>query len=351
MSREKRKRDHLLHAYEMGHNRSNGLDDIRFVHNSIPEGNIEQIDMSSKIGELLLSSPIFINAMTGGGGTKTVNINQQLADVAKETNVGMAVGSQMAALKDSSQEESYRIVRKVYPNGTLIANLGAEATVDQARKAVEMIEANALQIHVNVIQELVMPEGDRDFSGTLKRIEGLVTKVEVPLIIKEVGYGMSRETIESLVNVGVQIIDIGGYGGTNFSKIENKRRTRKLNIFNDWGITTASSLLEAQSVGNKCQIIASGGLQQSSDLAKCLALGAKAGGFAGRFLQLLMSEGPEALIQEIQDLKAEMRLIMLALGVSSIEELQQVPITISGETLNWSQQRGFPLHDFLKSRT
>lgn len=152
----------------------------------------------------------FINAMTGGGGEKTLHINEQLAYVAKQHNLAMAVGSQMAALKDESEAASYKVIRKVNPNGIFFANLGSEATIEQAERAVDMIEANALQIHLNVIQELTMPEGDRDFTGVLQRIEKIVLNSKVPVIVKEVGFGMSKETMQQLANVGVtQLILVG----------------------------------------------------------------------------------------------------------------------------------------------
>ena len=141
-----------------------------------------------------------------------------------------------------------------------------------------MVEANALQIHLNVIQELTMPEGDRDFSGALKRIEDIIQGIEVPVIVKEVGFGMNQESVHNFTSVGVQIVDIGGFGGTNFSKIENKRRKRLLPFFDQWGISTAASIVEAKDSGSEIDIIASGGIQNSLDIAKSIALGANVGG-------------------------------------------------------------------------
>ena len=169
MSRSKRKWDHIQYALSTGQERLTGLDDIMFVHQSLPEIGLENISLNTKIGELLLSSPIFINAMTGGGGEKTLKINRDLARVAKESGMAMAVGSQMSALKNVEEVETYRVVRMENPHGIVIGNLGSEASVDDALRAVEMLEADALQVHLNAIQELAMPEGDRDFSGALKQ--------------------------------------------------------------------------------------------------------------------------------------------------------------------------------------
>ncbi|WP_226679732.1 type 2 isopentenyl-diphosphate Delta-isomerase [Sutcliffiella horikoshii] len=340
MSRAQRKMDHIQHALTTGQVRQTGFDDVMFVHQSLPNLSTTDIQLNTKIGELTLSSPIFINAMTGGGGEKTWEINKALAEVAKNCKVGLAVGSQMSAIKDRDEAATYEIVRKANPNGLIFANLGSEATLDQAKKAVDMLEADALQIHLNVIQELVMPEGDRDFSGALGRIERIVESLNVPVIVKETGFGISRETAKKLVDAGVSVIDVSGYGGTNFSKIENERRTQRLEFFNDWGIPTAASIAEVKHALPDTSIIGSGGIQKPMDIAKAVALGASAVGMAGYFLKVFMEEGQEGLIQLIQQTHEELRWMMTALGASTIEELQQAPVVIKGETYHWLSQRG-----------
>jgi isopentenyl-diphosphate delta-isomerase len=340
LSRTQRKLDHIKHALKIGQEGSNGFHDITFVHQSLPDRSVEEVDFQSFIGELSLSSPIFINAMTGGGGEETKKLNRDLAIAAKETGIGMAVGSQMAAIKDPTQVDTYSVVRKENPNGIIIGNLGGEATLDQAKRAVEMLEANALQIHLNVIQELTMPEGDRSFKHTLKRIETISSGINVPVIVKEVGFGMSKETVEKLVSVGVSIIDVGGFGGTNFAKIENERREKVLSYFNHWGITTACSLLEAKSVDAPISIISSGGIRDSLDIAKSHALGADAVGLAGHFLKIYKQQGLELLIEEIRTIQEDLRLIMTALGTRNISELKKAPIVIEGKTYHWAIQRG-----------
>lgn len=339
MSRADRKLDHLHHALTLNSKRSTGLADIHFVHNSIPELLVRDISLNTRIGELSLSSPFFINAMTGGGGEKTVEINRHLAIVAKECQLAMALGSQMAALKDEDEIKSYRVVREQNPNGIILANLGSEATLDEAKRAVEMVEANALQIHLNVIQELTMPEGDCHFTGTLTRIETIASNIQVPVIIKEVGFGMSWETAHQLKNTGISIFDVGGFGGTNFAEIENQRRDKPFSFFNEWGIPTAASIVEVCSV-NPDAVIASGGLKEAIDIAKSIALGASACGLAGKMLKVLMTKGEEGLIHEIKTIQNELKIIMAALGAKSIEELKQVPLVISGSTYHWLAQRG-----------
>jgi isopentenyl-diphosphate delta-isomerase len=331
--------DHIQHALTTGQVRQTGFDDVMFVHQSLPDLSTTDIQLNTKIGELSLSSPIFINAMTGGGGKRTWEINKALAEVAKVCNIGLAVGSQMSAIKDQDEAATYEIVRKANPDGLVFANLGSEATVDQAKKAVDMLEANAIQIHLNVIQELVMPEGDRDFTGALGRIERIVNSLDVPVIVKETGFGISRETAEKLVDVGVSIIDISGFGGTNFSKIENERRTQRLDFFNAWGIPTAASIAEVKHALPGTSIIGSGGIQRPLDIAKAITLGASAIGMAGYFLKVFMEEGQEALIQLIHETHDELRWMMTALGASTIEQLQQAPVVIKGETYHWLTQR------------
>ena len=195
------------------------------------------------------------------------------------------------ALKDPAERKTYEIVRKHNPNGMVFGNLGSEATVQQARDAVEMIEADALQIHLNVIQELTMPEGDRDFRGALERIQHIAENISVPVIVKETGFGISKEAAYSLSRSTISAIDIGGFGGTNFSKIENQRRKRMLDFFDDWGIPTAISIAGDAILHSDKPILASGGIQNSLDIVKSLGLGASAVGMAGVILKQLLETG------------------------------------------------------------
>ncbi|TYS66548.1 type 2 isopentenyl-diphosphate Delta-isomerase [Bacillus infantis] len=340
MSRSKRKWDHIEFALSTGQKRIAGFDDIDFIHQSLPDSAVDQVKIETEIGGLTLSSPILINAMTGGGGEKTLKINQELAMAAAETGLAMAVGSQMAALKDPAERESYKIVRQENPKGIVIGNLGSEADAEQAKRAIEMIEANALQIHLNVVQELTMPEGDRDFRDALRRIESICKNVQVPVIVKEVGFGTSRESAAKLAAAGVSAIDVGGFGGTNFARIENERRERLLSFFNGWGIPTATSILEVKAEETGVSIIGSGGIQTAFDAAKTIACGADAAAMAGYLLKILMSEGHVQLIKEIHTLHEELAFIMAALGAETIKDLQRAPFIISGKTHHWLSERG-----------
>ncbi|SDY86411.1 isopentenyl-diphosphate delta-isomerase [Evansella caseinilytica] len=346
MSRAKRKLDHISHALKTGQKQDTGFGDIRFIHQSLPNTNVDNVSLTAYFGELKVSSPIFINAMTGGGGAVTEKINSQLAELACILDIPLAVGSQMAAIKDPAEKNSYQIVRKKNPRGVIFANIGSEATIDQAKACVDMLEANCLQVHLNVIQELVMPEGDRHFEGALSRVEKIANHVNVPVIVKEVGFGMSMETIKKIVSTGVSIVDIGGFGGTNFSKIENERRLSPYSFFDDWGIPTAISIAEARNAAENITIAASGGIQTALDVAKALALGANVAGLAGKVLQWLTANGLEFTLEKINGMLYELKLILAALGAEDISALQRTPLVIHGNTLSWLKQRGINADDY-----
>ncbi len=343
LSRESRKMEHVSLALQQGKERNTAFDDIVLLHNPIPELNYDELLLNSMIGGLLTSSPIFINAMTGGAHD-TLTINQQLAIVARELRIPMAVGSQMAAIKNRDLATTYSIVRKENPNGVIFANLGQEATLDQAQMAIEMIEADAIQIHLNVMQELIMPEGDRDFTGVLQRIASIVDGVEIPVIVKEVGFGISVEAVRQLKNIGVRIIDVGGKGGTNFATIENRRREHAYPIFNNWGIPTPISLLEANQIDG-IQLIGSGGIQHGLDVVKSIALGASLVGMAGSFLRVLQKEGISGLKKYIDDLHTQIKIAMMGIGAKDITSIRSKPILISGNTREWCQARGMRIED------
>jgi isopentenyl-diphosphate Delta-isomerase len=339
VTRAQRKQDHINYALSTGQQRRTGFDEVAFVHQSLPNIAVDEIHLQTKIGELNWSSPIFINAMTGGGGVTTLEINKELSILSRETGLAIAVGSQMSALKERDERKTYEIVRKHNPNGMILGNLGSEATVQQAKDAVEMIEANALQIHLNVIQELTMPEGDRDFRGALERILEVAENIPVPVIVKETGFGISAEAAKSLSHSNITAIDIGGFGGTNFSKIENKRRKRMLDFFNDWGIPTAISIAESHAASSK-PILASGGIQNSLDIVKSLGLGASAAGMAGVILKQLLESGLNDTIDEVKQIHTDIQFLMCALGCRRIEDLHSVPMVLSGNVYHWLHVRG-----------
>lgn len=339
MQRTSRKKEHIQFAVQTGQSGHHGFEDVKFVHNCIPESAYQSTSLNTMIGGLHLSSPIIINAMTGGAH-ETLIVNEKLAKLAKECGLAMAVGSQMAAIKDPSVKDSYSIIRKIHPKGLFMANLGAEATVPQALQAVEMIEADILQIHLNVMQELIMPEGDRDFRGVCERIQAIVEAVPCPVLIKEVGFGMNVESVAKLLPLGVSVLDVGGFGGTNFAMIENQRRADRLDLFNDWGMTTVQSLLEVGPSRDNIDIVATGGIRNGLEIAKALALGASAVGMAGYFLRLVLERTEHESITEIEQIHHQIRLIMTVLGAECIRELWDKPLVIGGDSYHWATMRG-----------
>ena len=339
MSRSERKIDHIHHA--LGHEREhhNHFDDVDIVHQSLANLDFHSLNIGTKVGELSLSSPLFVNAMTGGGGEKTREINRDIAVAAKETGIGMAVGSQMSALKNPEERKTYEIVREMNPTGTIFANVGSEANADQALEAINMLQADALQIHINTLQEMIMPEGDRDFTKRLKNIEQIVTKSPVPVIIKEVGYGISKESVITLKEVGVTYVDVGGRGGTNFSKVENLRREKPLASFNNWGIPTPMSILELSHYFPDIHLIGSGGIRNGLDGVKSLILGSQAFGMAGGLLRVLINEGKGALVTEIEHIHREVKIAMMLLNARNISEFHAKPYVLYGRTKEWADQR------------
>lgn len=334
-----RKDEHAALAMDFYREGGNDFDLIRLVHNSFPEMSVAETSLATELLDREFPLPFFINAMTGGS-EKTKEYNRQLAEVAKECGLMMATGSVSAALKDPSVADSFTIVRQVNPQGFIASNIGAGSNLEQAQRAVDLLEANALQIHVNVAQELVMPEGDRDFSQWLAKIETIVRHLPVPVIVKEVGFGMSRKMVQQLVDCGVTAIDISGRGGTSFTRIENARRPQQeLAYLADFGQSTPEALLEALEVPQIFDLIASGGIQNAYDIYKSLVLGARSCGVSGKMLHTVINGGPEAGIRLVADWSQELRLLMTLTGQRNLKDLREVPVTFSGSLLEWCLNR------------
>lgn len=342
---EQRKDDHIKLACEQYKSHAeSGFEHVRFIPNALPQLALSDVDTSVSVFDesTKWDTPLYINAMTGGS-KKGENINESLARVAAKTGLAMASGSLSAALKNPRLAGTFSVIRRFNPHGFVMANVSAGVSAEQAIKAVEILQANALQIHLNAAQELVMSEGDRDFSAWLNNIEGIVRELDsmkVPVVVKETGCGMSASDVLRLKNVGVRAVDVGGRGGTNFVAIENARRGRKSDyeFLDSWGLTTVESLLdiaqcdeilcEPRDCADSCnsarmQVFASGGVRTPLDVVRSLRLGASAAGVAGEFLHTLINEGEDALVEQIESWKAQIRVIMALLGCKNIEDLRE----------------------------
>ena len=340
MSRLIRKHEHIINALRVAEKHdAAGFDDVTFVHNALPEVSGHNVSLETEIFGKKLQAPLVINAITGGGKV-SAKINEGLAICARETGLAMAVGSQTVAFEYPECAESFRIARIIYPGGLLIANVGAHVKPDTAMKAVDMIAADALQVHLNAPQEMAMDEGDRDFSGWLRNIAAVVRKSKVPVIVKEVGFGLSLDTVRRLYEVGVRHFDTGGRGGTNFIAIEGMRSQQRVNPLVSWGIPTASSLVEINSCCLAETIIATGGINDGFEAAKALALGADAAGIAGTALKVLFDRDVGGLINRLENIKASLKKIMQLVGVKKPADLKTVPVVITGKTREWLTERG-----------
>jgi isopentenyl-diphosphate delta-isomerase len=310
-----------------------GLEGYHFVHQAVPELDLSAVDTRVAWFGKTLSAPLLISSMTGGTGSAGP-INRNLAAAAQAAGIAMGVGSQRAALEDPTLAATFRI-RDIAPDIVLFANLGAVQlnygyTVDHCRRAVDMIAADALILHLNPLQEAVQPEGDTNFAGLLTKIEQVCRGLTVPVIAKEVGWGVSEAAARQLASAGVAAIDVAGAGGTSWSQVEMHRarteqQRRVAAAFVDWGIPTAESIVNVRRAAPQVAVIASGGLRDGVDVAKCLALGAGLCGLAGPFLKAA-DRSVEAVQDAIAELSQTLRVAMFAAGAGDIARLQSTPL-------------------------
>lgn len=341
MIRQSRKLEHLKYSLLLDDGpAAAGFADFHLIHNCLPDLNWQDIVVNTSIAGISLSQPVIVNAITGGAAD-VLEVNRELAEFAHATGAAMAVGSQYSAIENSSIAETYKIVRKVNPDGVLFANLGAHASIEDARYAVEMIGAQAIQIHLNAGQEIIMSEGDRHFRGYLSQIEAIVQKINVPVIVKEVGCGIAYEQALALAAAGVQVIDVGGAGGTNFLAIEAARSQLTLDAeLTAWGIPTALAAVEVlAAAGPAIDVIVSGGIRTPLDAVKALALGGMAAGIAGPVLKTIKHQGLPGAINWYADFVTDIKRIMLLLGARTIRELHTVPVVITGASQEWLTAR------------
>jgi len=330
---------------------STGFDDVRLIHRALPEIDRDEIDLSTEMFGHRLRAPLIIESMTGGT-PQAARINRTLAKVAEKLGIAMGLGSQRAGIEAESLAYTYRIAREVAPSIPLFANLGCpqiarDDGLDRARKAVDMIQATGLFIHLNALQESVQYEGETHFGGMLKRISSLASGLPVPVLVKETGAGISKETAKAVEEAGVRGINVAGLGGTSWAAVEYYRARKKNSklqadlgmTFWDWGTPTVPSIVEVAN-STSLNVFASGGVRNGLHIAKAIALGAHYGGLALPMLKSA-SAGEKAATTRLTTMIEELRNAMFLTGSRNLEELRSTPLIITGATYQWLTQRGF----------
>jgi isopentenyl-diphosphate delta-isomerase len=338
-----RKDDHVRLAAEQQEAgaRRNDFDDVTFVHHALDGIDAERVDLGVDIAGTAWSLPFHINAMTGGS-ENTGRINRELAIAARETGVAIASGSLSAGLDDPALLPTFRVLRDENPGGVVWANIGVERSPDDARRAVEALAADALQVHLNSVQETVMPEGSRHFSGWLHSLEALRDAVDVPLVVKEVGFGLSTRTLTRLYDLGIPYADVSGRGGTDFVRIENsRRRGGDYGYLAGWGQSAVASLLDAPA--SVPVLLASGGVRTPLDVVRALALGARAVGVSGTFLAPVLDGGADALVARITEWSQHTRALFAVLGATDADALRRTDLIIDGPTARFCAARGIDI--------
>jgi isopentenyl-diphosphate delta-isomerase len=331
-----RKDDHI-HASLNQPFIENDFDHVRFVPDTLCFTDVSEVDIKIQAFGFEFDAPIYINAMSGGSD-KSLEINKKLAMIAKACHIPIATGSVSAAIKNPEWIDSFKVMRDIYKDGCIIANVGLSQTKEGAQKAIDILDANVLQVHLNAAQEITMPEGDRIFSFWPERLRSMIKHVNKQVIVKEVGFGMSRESIETLKSLGATYIDISGKGGTNFIQVENERRKTPLKGFESHGFSTVESLIEAREIKD-IHILASGGIRDPYDVVKALALGAEMVGLSGYFLKLVHDNEIEEAIEKTKTFIESIKMIMAVLNVKNTKELRKLPLVYSASLINFINQR------------
>jgi isopentenyl-diphosphate delta-isomerase len=358
---EKRKADHIkicLNEKAQARKATAGFEDVQFIHRALPEIDKQKIDLSTTVFGHKFSAPLIVGAMTGGTAEAT-RINATIAEAVERLQLGMGVGSQRAAIENQKLEKTFAIARKKAPTAFLIANIGGVQLVrgcgvKEVKKAVEMIDADAVAVHLNALQEAVQPEGQTNFQGVLAKIGEIAGELDKPVIVKETGAGIAAEDAKKLEAAGVKAIDVGGTGGTSFAAVEYYRTTGQENsvqhflgdVFWDWGIPTVVSLAETtQAV--KIPVIASGGVRTGRDVAKALALNACLASVSQPALQAAV-KGAKDTENMLSLLIEELRDVMFLVGAEKVQNLAKTPIVVTGKTAEWLKTRGFNVENYAK---
>lgn len=332
-----RKADHLRICLEddVQFRQTNGLDQYRFTHSCLPEVNLSEVDLKTQFLGKTLKAPLLISSMTGGTEQAKM-INSRLAVAAQQHGLAMGVGSQRIAVENPNVAHTFAM-RSLAPDAMLFANLGAIQLnytygLEQCLQVVDILEADALILHLNPLQECIQPHGDTNFKGLLAKIKQLCKQVNVPVIAKEVGNGISQEMATKLIEAGVDIIDVAGAGGTSWAKVESERAENNLQrrlgeTFADWGISTADCIVQIREQHPNLPLIASGGLRNGMEVAKAIALGADLAGLAFPFLQAA-SESETAIDELIELLISELKTVLFCTGNANLTELKRSPSLI-----------------------
>lgn len=346
-----RKDDHIRLASEQQDNPlpRRDYDDISFIHHALDGINRDQVDLSAQVGPWTYPAPLYVNGMTGGTDTAMI-INRNLAIAASRTGITMASGSVGIALDYPETAPSFTVIREENPDGIVFANIGAGRSVDDAKRAIDLLSADGLQLHVNAVQETVMPEGDREFSSWLGLIESIASSIDVPLMVKEVGAGLSAKTILKLRDAGVTIVDVAGKGGTDFGKIENHRRDGghdDYSYLNGFGGSAVQCLLDARAAGlvgpgadSGFTVLSSGGVRHPLDIMVSLALGARAVGVAGTFLKVALNEGADAMTSVLETWSTRVGEMMALVGATSPAAMEYTDVLIGGQSRDFADVRG-----------
>lgn len=321
-----RKDEHIHYALKY-QSPYNSFDDMELVHRSLPDYDLADIDLSTQFLGMTFDFPFYINAMTGGSA-KGGEINQKLAALAEATGILMVTGSYAAALKDPN-DQSFQ-VKKNHPNLILATNIGIDKDYKLGLRAAEEMNPVFLQVHVNLMQELLMPEGEREFRSWKENLANYAKHMPVPVMLKEVGFGLDLKSMEAAYDMGISAFDLSGRGGTSFAYIENERGGNR-SYLNDWGQTTVQALLNAQPMMTKADVLASGGVRHPLDMIKCFVLGAKAVGVSKTILELVQTKPMAEVIAIVNGWKEDLRLMMCALNCQKISDLTKVDYMLSGK--------------------
>lgn len=350
-----RKDDHILYSLLSASQYSRKtawFEYVDLVHVAAPEIDFSDVSLSTEFLGFKLTAPLLIAGMTGGTPLAK-KLNEIFARAAEELGVALGVGSQRVALESPETRETFSVVREVAVSVPVIANIGASQLVegigfDAVESLVEMVDADALAVHLNPLQEVLQPEGEARYAGLLKRLKELSERCSVPVLVKETGAGVSREAAAKLASAGVRGIDVGGAGGTSFAKVEGFRSLAlgdellyQLALdFSEWGVPTAASILEVRSVSPDLIVIATGGLRSGVDAAKALRLGADLCGFAQPVLRAAFEGGYEGVVRYLRRVVEGLRRALFLTGSRNLAEFKRAPAVVKGELREWIELRG-----------